>query len=156
MLDATYASYAMSDGWSPRPSTKDRRSNAAAKTRWYVPGLKHTDCPRCIGPGAKKFWLPAGSSTNPNGNLSFMAAFNTRCSNCHNNVIAPGKPVDHIQVQNECSDCHSDLAWQPVQFSHLHHVRELLDEVFGSENFIAQVTFSKTTGSTTPCRDGCL
>ncbi len=37
-----------------------------------------------------------------------------------------------------------------VQISdeNLHHVRELLDEVFGSENFVSQITFSKTTGST--------
>jgi adenine-specific DNA-methyltransferase len=30
----------------------------------------------------------------------------------------------------------------------IHHVREVLDEVFGVENFISQVTFRKTTGST--------
>ena len=30
----------------------------------------------------------------------------------------------------------------------LHHVREVLDEVFGSENFVALITFAKTTGST--------
>jgi adenine-specific DNA-methyltransferase len=30
----------------------------------------------------------------------------------------------------------------------LHHVREVLDEVFGTENFVAVITFAKTTGST--------
>ncbi|GAB4976833.1 site-specific DNA-methyltransferase [Mycobacterium avium subsp. hominissuis] len=30
----------------------------------------------------------------------------------------------------------------------VHHVREVLDEVFGVENFISQITFRKTTGST--------
>jgi adenine-specific DNA-methyltransferase len=30
----------------------------------------------------------------------------------------------------------------------IHHVRELMDEVFGAENFISQITFRKTTGST--------
>lgn len=37
-----------------------------------------------------------------------------------------------------------------VQISddNLHHVRELMDEVFGAENRIAQVGFAKTTGST--------
>ena len=30
----------------------------------------------------------------------------------------------------------------------LHHVRELLDEVFGSRNFVSQITFQKTTGAT--------
>ncbi|QXP94332.1 DUF559 domain-containing protein [Methylococcus capsulatus] len=37
-----------------------------------------------------------------------------------------------------------------VQISdeNLHHVREVMDEIFGSENFIAQITFSKTSGAT--------
>ncbi len=38
-----------------------------------------------------------------------------------------------------------------VQISdeNVHHVRELLDEVFGAENCLSQITFEKTTGSTT-------
>jgi adenine-specific DNA-methyltransferase len=38
-----------------------------------------------------------------------------------------------------------------VQISdeNLHHVRELMDEVFGSESLISQITFEKTSGSTT-------
>jgi adenine-specific DNA-methyltransferase len=37
-----------------------------------------------------------------------------------------------------------------VQIGHenVHHVRELLDEVFGFENFVALITFVKTSGST--------
>lgn len=37
-----------------------------------------------------------------------------------------------------------------VQISddNLHHVRELMDEVFGAENFVSQITFEKTTGAT--------
>ena len=37
-----------------------------------------------------------------------------------------------------------------VQISdeNLHHVREIMDEVFGAENFVAQITFMKTTGAT--------
>ena len=37
-----------------------------------------------------------------------------------------------------------------VQISdeNVHHVRELMDEVFGSENFVSIVTFAKTTGQT--------
>jgi adenine-specific DNA-methyltransferase len=37
-----------------------------------------------------------------------------------------------------------------VQISdeNLHHVRELMDEVFGAENFVSLVTFQKTTGQT--------
>ena len=36
-----------------------------------------------------------------------------------------------------------------VQISdeNLHHVREVMDEVFGRENFVAMITFEKTTGS---------
>ncbi|MGI8496252.1 MAG: site-specific DNA-methyltransferase [Gemmatimonadaceae bacterium] len=38
-----------------------------------------------------------------------------------------------------------------VQISdeNLHHVRELVDEVFGADNFASLITFQKTTGSTT-------
>lgn len=37
-----------------------------------------------------------------------------------------------------------------VQISdeNLHHVREIMDEVFGAENFVSQITFSKTSGAT--------
>lgn len=37
-----------------------------------------------------------------------------------------------------------------VQISdeNLHHVRELMDEVMGSNNFVSQITFAKTTGAT--------
>jgi adenine-specific DNA-methyltransferase len=37
-----------------------------------------------------------------------------------------------------------------VQISdeNLHHAREVMDEVFGAKNFVAQITFAKTTGST--------
>ncbi|WP_198159239.1 DNA methyltransferase [Methylomonas lenta] len=31
-----------------------------------------------------------------------------------------------------------------ISDENLHHVREILDEVFGSENFVSQITFSKT------------
>src|SRR5713226_3291732 len=38
-----------------------------------------------------------------------------------------------------------------VQISdeNLHHVREVMDEVFGAENFVSLITFEKTTGATT-------
>ena len=37
-----------------------------------------------------------------------------------------------------------------VQISdeNLHHVREIMDEVFGVENFVSQITFSKTSSAT--------
>src|SRR5687768_9007926 len=39
-----------------------------------------------------------------------------------------------------------------VQISdeNLHHVRELMDEVFGQENAIALITFKKTSGASSP------
>lgn len=39
-----------------------------------------------------------------------------------------------------------------VQISdeNVHHVRELMDEVFGAENFCGQITFKKTTGAGSP------
>ncbi len=40
--------------------------------------------------------LPSGGSSNPNGNLSFMAAFNTRCSNCHNKVHGSDLPSQGV------------------------------------------------------------
>lgn len=42
------------------------------------------------------YTLPSGGSTNPNGNLSFMAAFNTRCSNCHNKVHGSDLPSQGV------------------------------------------------------------
>jgi adenine-specific DNA-methyltransferase len=49
--------------------------------------------------------------------------------------------------------CHDLLSPTGVMFlqigdENVHHVREVLDEVFGSENFISQITFLKTSGST--------
>lgn len=43
-----------------------------------------------------------------------------------------------------------------VQISdeNLHHVRELMDEVFGAENFISLITFQKTTGQTSDLLPG--
>src|SRR5262249_33675001 len=35
-----------------------------------------------------------------------------------------------------------------IGIENVHHVRELLDEVFGADNFIAQITFKKTAGQT--------
>jgi Class III cytochrome C family len=45
------------------------------------------------------------------------------CNTCHNPNIAPGAPFDagrvrHSFFSSECSDCHSDLSWQPARFSH--------------------------------------
>jgi adenine-specific DNA-methyltransferase len=36
-----------------------------------------------------------------------------------------------------------------INDENLHHVRELMDEVFGAENFLSLITFEKTSGSTT-------
>jgi len=42
------------------------------------------------------YTLPSGSASNPRGNLSFMAAFNTRCSNCHNKVHGSDLPSQGV------------------------------------------------------------
>ncbi len=36
------------------------------------------------------------------------------CSSCHNNVVATGKSLTHIQTTLECDVCHSVTAWIPV------------------------------------------
>ena len=40
--------------------------------------------------------LPSGSATNPNGATSFMAAYNTRCSNCHVKVHGSDLPSQGV------------------------------------------------------------
>ena len=47
-----------------------------------------------------------------------------------------------------CRDLLSDTGSIFVQISdvNLHHVRELMDEVFGKENFVSLITFTKTSG----------
>lgn len=49
-------------------------------------------------------------------------------------------------------DLLSEMGSVFVQISdeNLHHVRELCDEVFGSENFVGLITFNKTTGAGSP------
>lgn len=46
--------------------------------------------------GTSPYVLPSGASSNPNGALSFMAAFNTRCSNCHNRVHGSDQPSQGV------------------------------------------------------------
>jgi adenine-specific DNA-methyltransferase len=41
----------------------------------------------------------------------------------------------------------SGSAFVQISDENLHHIREVMDEVFGEENFISQITLSKTTGS---------
>lgn len=41
------------------------------------------------------------------------------CAQCHNNVTAPGKPPTHPPTpNNQCQDCHSEIAFAPAYFSH--------------------------------------
>lgn len=42
----------------------------------------------------------------------------------------------------------SGSAFVQISDDNLHHIRELMDEVFGPENFVSVITFSKTTGQT--------
>ena len=36
------------------------------------------------------------------------------CSSCHNNVVATGKPANHIVTSLECDLCHTTAAWLPA------------------------------------------
>lgn len=54
---------------------------------------------------------------------------------------------DRLQLTRELL-ADSGSVFVQISDENIHHVREVLDEVMGSENFIAQITFSKTTGST--------
>ena len=49
-------------------------------------------------------------------NVAFdhSAIGNAFCMDCHNAVIATGKPVDHIPAPDFCELCHSTVAWEPV------------------------------------------
>ena len=40
------------------------------------------------------------------------------CSSCHNGTVATGKETNHIPTTQECSTCHSTMAWKPATFSH--------------------------------------
>lgn len=33
------------------------------------------------------------------------------CASCHNNITAPGKPVDHPPAGNQCETCHLTVAF---------------------------------------------
>lgn len=36
------------------------------------------------------------------------------CVSCHNNVMAPGKPVSHAVTSNLCEACHAPTGWIPM------------------------------------------
>jgi adenine-specific DNA-methyltransferase len=44
--------------------------------------------------------------------------------------------------------CESGSIFVQISDDNQHHVRELLDEIFGANNFVAPITFAKTTSST--------
>jgi adenine-specific DNA-methyltransferase len=54
---------------------------------------------------------------------------------------------DRIQIARDLLNPTGALFVQ-IGNENVHHVREVLDEIFGVENFISQITFRKTTGST--------
>ncbi len=42
-----------------------------------------------------------------------------RCSDCHNNVAAIGKPVNHVPTTGQCDTCHTYIAaFKPAQMNH--------------------------------------
>jgi hypothetical protein len=40
------------------------------------------------------------------------------CGSCHNGTTATGKSLTHFITSLECDECHSTVAWQPIQFTH--------------------------------------
>jgi adenine-specific DNA-methyltransferase len=54
---------------------------------------------------------------------------------------------DRVMVARELLSPSGALFVQ-IGNENVHHVREVIDEVFGAENFISQITFKKTSGST--------
>jgi adenine-specific DNA-methyltransferase len=54
---------------------------------------------------------------------------------------------DRIQLARDLL-AQSGALFVQIGNENVHHVREVLDEVFGAENFVSQITFRKTTGST--------
>lgn len=54
---------------------------------------------------------------------------------------------DRLQVARDLLNPTGSIFFQ-IGSENVHHVREVMDEVFGAENFISQITFRKTTGST--------
>lgn len=52
---------------------------------------------------------------------------------------------DRLTVARELLSDSGSLFVQ-INDEHVHLVRDVLDEVFGAENFVSQITFSKTTG----------
>jgi hypothetical protein len=42
----------------------------------------------------------------------------SNCANCHNGVLAPGKPPTHVASNSACENCHTTFAWMPARFDH--------------------------------------
>jgi len=47
-----------------------------------------------------------------------FTALPTRCRDCHNDTIAPGKPFQHIPTNTDCDSCHVTASWSRVRFDH--------------------------------------
>src|SRR5690606_12311257 len=46
--------------------------------------------------------------------------------------------------------CESGSIFVQISNENVHHVREILDEVFGVENFVTDIFYQKTTGAGSP------
>ena len=46
------------------------------------------------------------------------AGVTSNCANCHNAVLAVGKPPTHVVSNNACENCHTPVAWVPARFDH--------------------------------------
>lgn len=70
------------------------------------------------------------------------------CFSCHNNMLAEGRPPNHIPSSNKCDDCHNVRSWAQVRFTH--------DGIFGNcsrchNGFIATGKNNQHIRSTNVC-----
>jgi hypothetical protein len=42
-----------------------------------------------------------------------------QCAQCHNNIVAPGKPAKHPVTNQPCDTCHRTTTWMSAAFTHM-------------------------------------
>lgn len=82
---------------------------------------------------------------------SIMPPVAGRCSNCHDNVSAIGKPINHIPTTGQCDTCHSYVgAFKPAQMNHVGTAGQCIschNGSFGFANALAKSTIHVPTTS---------
>ena len=78
---------------------------ASGKSASHIPSSDLCDACHLKFPAT---WAPV--SANSVDHTQVVGA----CIDCHNGVVAQGKPTDHIATSNSCNNCHSTARWRPV------------------------------------------